>query len=168
MKFQLILAFLLTSFCINAQNTNQALFDFIESADTVILLIHEDLKLKIEKPGSTAFIQRNLLNGENINYHIVMEKVVLNEKQLAKLLNIVSNQKQDDEDVGRYCFDSHHSIFIKKNKHWSYIDLSFRCDRYIFSKDLTLNKKTFLASYDDWRVMKDFFQELNLIYKLPD
>jgi len=168
MKINLLIFLLLISLSINAQNDNRILINFIESADSVMLVSHEDLNLKLDIPGKDEYVKRNLIDDFKINYYLIKEKSILNSEEKGKLIDIISNQNPDSEDFGKYCFYPYHAILLFQVNRWYYIDLSFGCKKYGSSKELKLDKKTFLASKEDWNVMQEFFLELNFKYNLPE
>lgn len=115
-------------------------------------------------------LYRKVIIAGKPNEKIIKEKLILNSALRENLVAIIPDQHIATDsiivEVGAACFNPHHTIFIYKNKKWSYIDLCFGCQQYDFSKDLIINKENFLARQEDWDELKNFFRELNLTYKI--
>ena len=170
-----------------SQTKHDSLINIITSAEKIVLTSHEDLRMNIfrkpktksEKKLSKLRVVKNrngmyipdvlysgIIKSEKPNKKIIKEKINLNSVLKNELINIISNQT-NEEYWGHSCFDPHHTIFILINKKWEYIDICFGCQTFVFSKNLNINENTFLKSYEDWRKLEYFFRSLNLTYKLP-
>ena len=181
-----VLLFCSQSICFS-QIKNDSLINIIISAEKIMLTSHEDLRMnifrkpktKIEKKLSKLRVVKNqkdkyirdvlhseIIKSEKPNKKIIKEKINLNSVLRNELISIISNQT-NEEYWGHSCFDPHHTIFILINKEWEYIDICFECQTFVSSKNLNINQKTFLKSYEDWRKLESFFRSLNLTYKLP-
>ncbi len=163
----LIIYFVLNSLLSFSQNANESLIEFIKNSEKIILTSHEDFELFINKPGKSDSKIRPLLKNGKPNKKIITEQVQLDSKGKKELIEIISRQKNDSIWDGAYCFWPHHTIFLYKEKKWSYIDLCFGCDHYSYSKDLKINKEEFLITYEDWRKLETFFRKQNLNYEMP-
>lgn len=155
-----ILNFILNSICFFSQSLNEDLAHYLQTADTILLTSHEDLRLDIEKPGkNTVIIQRPLLKNGIPNDEIIRKKTILNPKARQELIHILKGQKKDKPWDGAYCFEPHNTLFIYKANQWSYIDFCFGCDHYYFAKELPVNKEDFLMTYQEWRTLEAFFRK---------
>ena len=150
-----------------SQIANDSLTNYIKVAEKILITSHEDFNLTIEKPGKSKTINRTLLKNGKPNKKIIKEQIQLNLKLKEELIEIILTQKNDSVWDDAYCFWPHHTIFIYKEKKWSYIDLCFGCDNYSYSEDIKINKDEFLVTYEDWRKMEAFFRKQNLNYELP-
>lgn len=150
-----------------SQNANKSLIEFIKKSEKIILTSHEDFELTFRKPGESKTKIRALLKNGKPNKKIIKERIKLDLKSKEELIQIISEQKKDSIWDGAFCFLPHHTIFIYKEKKWSYIDLCFGCDHYSYSKDLEINEDDFLVTYEDWRKLETFFRKQNLNYEMP-
>lgn len=166
-KIFILLIIVLNSHFSFSQIANDSLIEHIKVADKILITSHEDFNLNIGKPGKSKTINRTLLKNGKSNKKIIKEKIQLDLKLKEELIDIISRQKNDSIWDGAYCFWPHHTIFIYKEKKWSYIDLCFGCDHYSFSKDLKINEDEFLITYEDWRILETFFRKQNLNYEMP-
>ena len=166
-KKTLTLILVLNSFFGFSQTANDSLINHIKIAEKILITSHEQLNLTTQKAGRTKTEVRTLLKNGKPNKKIIKEQIQLNLQLKEELIGIISNQKTDSIWNGAYCFWPHHTIFIYKQKKWSYIDLCFGCDRYSYSKDLQINKAAFLVTYEDWRKLETFFRSQKLNYEMP-
>ena len=167
MKKIFTLLLVLNSLFTFSQIANDNLINYIKVAEKILITSHEDLNLTVKKPGKSKTIIRTLLKNGKPNKKIIKEEIQLDLKLKEELIEIISMQKNDSIWDGAYCFLPHHTIFIYKEKKWSYIDLCFGCDHYSYSKDLQINKFEFLVTYEDWRKLETFFRTQNLNYEMP-
>jgi len=129
--------------------------------------IRKKIKRRYKKLEEKRAVVKPLLKNGKPNNSIIREKIKLDSKLKQELIEVISKQKEDSLIYdGNYCFEPHHTIFIYKEKRWSYIDLCFGCDHYSYSKDLKINKDDFLVTYEDWRKLETFFTNQNLNYKM--
>lgn len=162
-----IILIILNSFFSYSQIANDSLISFIIAAEKVLITSHDDLNITIGKPGKSETVWRTVLKNGKPNKRIIKERLELDSKLKQELIDVISGQKKDILWEGAYCFWPHHTIFFYKEEKWSYIDLCFGCDHYSISKDLSVNKKEFLVTYEDWRKLETFFRQQNLNYKMP-
>ena len=167
MKKIFTLLLVLNSLFSFSQIANDSLINYIKVSEKILITSHENLNLTIQKPGKSKTIIRTLLKNGKPNKKIIKEQIQLDLKSKEELIEIISTQKNDSIWNGAYCFWPHHTIFIYKEKKWSYIDLCFGCDHYSYSEDLKMNEVEFLVTYEDWRKLEAFFREQNLKYEMP-
>jgi hypothetical protein len=136
-----------------------------KQADTVLLVSHELVEgstdEQIDSSGNTIPYPK-LIVKHRPNSTIIREKVIVKGKKLDKLVGILTRRFQDSV-ISQGCILTHHAIFLIKNGHASFINLSFECGSFETSKDLS-----HILPFDKrrWRELEQFFKALGFRYYL--
>lgn len=166
MKYIFLTITLLTTLRLNlfSQNAESWLFNKINSADTILLVSHEETAgiATIDKTGKYIPLPKLVIKG-NPNYNIIKEKLILNNTQIKNLSKILIRPFKDSVVEAGRCFIPHHAIFLIKNKKLSYIDICFGCRVFETSRDL---KRLYKFEEQKWAELENFFINLGFKYNL--
>lgn len=162
-----MISLILSSIFIFSQSINEDLARYLQSADTILITSHDDLRLDIEKPGKSTTIHRDLLKNGVPNNAIIRKKTILTPDSKQELIEIIKGQKSVKAWDGAFCFEPHNTLFIYKENQWRNIELCFGCKQYGHSKDVPVNAEEFLHSDQDWLNLEEFFKKQGVQWEVP-
>jgi hypothetical protein len=134
------------------------------SADSVLLVSHEDTAGFIENPDGTASPTAPLILNGKVNTSIIKERTVLDKKKLTKLSNLLTAKMTKFSEQAAGCFRPHHSIVLIEKGKYSYIELCFQCERLKSSPDIDFSDSE--LNERKWNKLKQFFLENHFKYEL--
>lgn len=137
-----------------AQSRLNKLSEILFKADSVFIISHDDTGTPFTINNGKDSLPKLLIKGK-LNYKMVHERVALNDSLRKKLSKILLLKNQSYKIVMNMCYMPQHAILIKKNNHWSFIDICFGCLKYKASNDLSFFNIPF--DINKWNELYQFF-----------
>ncbi len=155
-KLFFILLFIIECCSVNGQTRkSQYLEKIILSADTVLIISHDNTGIIMRDDETGRDITPKLVMNGKLNYGIMNEKKVLNDSLRKQLSKVLLLKNQSSKIVMNKCYMPQHAILIIKDSRLSYIDICFGCLKYEVSDDLSFFDIPF--DINKWNELYQFF-----------
>ncbi|WP_162903432.1 hypothetical protein [Taibaiella koreensis] len=148
-----------------------ALRPLFQTADSIVILSHQDLNLRATKEemkqGIGGYNRHIVDDAYQLNECIVVERAALDQQATITLKEILMRQKRDDEVPAdkASCFLPHETILFYRQGICAYIDICFGCRRYELSTGIHLEAELLQAS-SDWTLLEAFFIRHQVSYEI--
>jgi len=155
----LLVAYLATSLGAMAQKPNWLSLK-ISSADTVVLVSHDCFRCLVDSHNQPLPVPQLVVKGHP-NYKAFLKRKVLASNQRAELSEILVRPFTDSVIVTMKCCEPHHTLFLVKGNHTSYLDICFTCRCLDSSKDMAA---LYHLTSSQWPELDRFFTRFGLAY----